>query len=571
MKLIKTLVVSIFTILFLFSSSVFAADIYLQSASLSVSEQDLATVNVSINTSGTVINNVDATIVFPTDLLSVQSISTSGSILNLWVEQPSFSNNAGTISFDGGVPNPGYSGQGGKVITIYFKAKKSGVATLSFQNGTIRANDGLGTDVTQNRNGISLTISSAASAPVAPVAPVVDNLPPAPIITSIQTPNSKDWYAIKNATYQWNIPTGVTAVQTLFGKNADSVPLVAYDPPIGNKGVTNIPDGKWFLHVRFKNANGWGPITHRSVNIDTEKPDQLQVLDSLDNENHVVLDISAHDKTSDISKFAIFVDSVLISEQKTTDDSGHIQYTLPALNPGTKAVVVRAYDEAQNYTEKNLTINAPSSLATTISNFPKQIDIGQSFTITGTTPYENSSVIIHIKDGDSEKTFTVTSQSDKSFSFTSGTIDHETVLTVSAEAKRGDGGSVMSENASIIVGKSTFARVGAFVIAALSILIPILGLMLLLGAMFYLGIYRTRKIKKLMEEGFIDTENEIHRVLRLLRDDVKVHIKELEKASGTRPLTKEEERILASLTRNIETSESYLTKKVRKISKRKTK
>lgn len=130
-------------------------------SSINANVGDTINVSVLVNTDSVTINNTEAVIDFPSDILQVISVPTSNSIFSMWIENPNFSNSAGTISFNGGVPNPGFTGAGGKIMGITFKAKKSGTASLSFTSGSILANDGLGTDVTGNLGKATFSIADA--------------------------------------------------------------------------------------------------------------------------------------------------------------------------------------------------------------------------------------------------------------------------------------------------------------------------------------------------------------------------------------------------------------------------
>jgi len=76
-----------------------AASLYLSPSSGTHTVGNIFTVSAYVNTNNAAINNSDATINFPTDLLEVVSVSRSSSIFSLWVEEPAFSNGGGTISF----------------------------------------------------------------------------------------------------------------------------------------------------------------------------------------------------------------------------------------------------------------------------------------------------------------------------------------------------------------------------------------------------------------------------------------------------------------------------------------
>jgi hypothetical protein len=87
---------------------------------------------------------------FPPELVEVTTIDTTGSIFQLWItKQPQFDNSKGQLSFAGGLPTPGYSGNDGLIATVKFRAKQagSGEITLDRNRSRILANDGLGTAI----------------------------------------------------------------------------------------------------------------------------------------------------------------------------------------------------------------------------------------------------------------------------------------------------------------------------------------------------------------------------------------------------------------------------------------
>ena len=173
-----------------FSGEAEAAILYFSPSSGSYSVGNILNVNVLVNTQNASINNADAVINFPVALLEVVSISKSGSIFTLWVEEPFFSNSSGLISFNGGLPTPGYNGGAGKLINITFRIRNPGTASLVFPSGAVRANDGYGTNVLGVLG--TASFSFALSEPVVPVPtptpiPVVipSEEPPAPTVIDL--------------------------------------------------------------------------------------------------------------------------------------------------------------------------------------------------------------------------------------------------------------------------------------------------------------------------------------------------------------------------------------------------
>ncbi len=152
-----------------------AATLTVAPVTTNVTVGDIVTVRLLVNSEGKALNLVDGTLTFPSDMLSAISLDTSQSILALWIQQPSFSNVEGTITFNGGVPSPGFTGSSGTVLAVTFEAKKAGKATLILNDAEVLANNGLGTDILGATNDATLTIDHAppvATSPPAETPPV---------------------------------------------------------------------------------------------------------------------------------------------------------------------------------------------------------------------------------------------------------------------------------------------------------------------------------------------------------------------------------------------------------------
>ncbi len=111
------------------------------------------------------INAFSGVLLFPTDTLQVISVSKLNSIVNLWTQDPSFSNagSSGNVSFEGVVLNPGFIGPNGRILTITFRVKKEGSANLTFSQYTVLLNDGLGTNIVPTTEGAHLVFLPPSS------------------------------------------------------------------------------------------------------------------------------------------------------------------------------------------------------------------------------------------------------------------------------------------------------------------------------------------------------------------------------------------------------------------------
>lgn len=360
--------------------SAIAATLSVSPGSTSVNAGDIVTVRLIANTQGTAINQGEGTIRFPTDMLDVVSTSKSGSIFSLWVEEPSYSNSAGTVRFGGGAPNPGYTGSGGTIITITFRAKRAGTATLTLSDTALRANDGLGTDVLSSASGGSITITQSVVTPTppAPTTPTTPTKPDAPATTAAPAPTTPNsitqlisashpqqdaWYQDRNPLISWQLPEGATAVQTIVDTSADTTPSVSYTPAIAEKRITDLADGIWHFNIRARTSSGWGPVATYQFQVDATPPTLKQASFMYDPGNRTVLlsDISGDDALSGVERYEIRIDGeegTNIAVEDIVDGS----YTYPYKKSGVHAIQLRVFDRAGNYADTSGSFTVPTTL-----------------------------------------------------------------------------------------------------------------------------------------------------------------------------------------------------------------
>lgn len=183
---IRTMIYSVLLLVVFVATPVYAgqASLFLSKSQSTVGEGDNITVDVKVKSPDQAINAVSGSITFPSDLLQIVSISRDNSILNIWTHDPNISRNK--ISFEGVILNPGYQGQGGNIFHIIFQAKKVGTATVSFNEGSLLANDGLGTNIVAGLSPTTFSIiGSGALDLVRPIASTDNNgrLLALPVIT----------------------------------------------------------------------------------------------------------------------------------------------------------------------------------------------------------------------------------------------------------------------------------------------------------------------------------------------------------------------------------------------------
>lgn len=153
----KPYLVLLFILFTLAPQSVHGASLYLSPSSGSYAIGNTITLSVFAESVNEAFNAVSGTVAIPSGV-DVVSVSSSGSIINFWVQEPSYIN--GSVRFEGVVLNPGYKGGGGKIATITLRAKAQGSHALSYTSASILANDGKGTNLLSGTRGATLSVSS---------------------------------------------------------------------------------------------------------------------------------------------------------------------------------------------------------------------------------------------------------------------------------------------------------------------------------------------------------------------------------------------------------------------------
>ncbi|MDO8407622.1 MAG: cohesin domain-containing protein [bacterium] len=92
------------------------------------------------------------------------SISDGSSIVSIWIERPTApaaGNMSGTIRFAGVTPG-GFSGTGGKLFSVVFRATTPGIATFSISDVKVLRDDGAGSSEPTSASSLTLRVATVA-------------------------------------------------------------------------------------------------------------------------------------------------------------------------------------------------------------------------------------------------------------------------------------------------------------------------------------------------------------------------------------------------------------------------
>ncbi|MEK7638669.1 MAG: cohesin domain-containing protein [Patescibacteria group bacterium] len=363
------LVVGLF--FFAFHTSVFAADLSLTPSTGTYAAGQTFTTVVKVAPNGDNVNAVESTLKFDPKALSVVSVSKDGSVFSLWTTEPTFSNANGTVSFGGGSPTP-FSNTS-NILTITFRTVAQGAGSVTFSNASVLAADGRGTDVYKNSTGGNYTITGAATPTPTPTPPpssvtptpntdedeaIIFGDPPRPPEVGSQTFLDPDvWYNKTEGVFTWTLPFDITAVAVEIASDSDNKPEenedAVLDPPVEEFAVSSelLKEGVQYVSVNFQNQVGWGAVTNRKLQIDTQPPQPfaISVRAGTTPNSFPLIVFEAKDLTSGIE----YYDMTVANKEPIhiTPDEARLGYLLKELEDGTYTVKVVATDKAGNVRE----------------------------------------------------------------------------------------------------------------------------------------------------------------------------------------------------------------------------
>jgi len=329
-----------------------AATLYFSPSAGSYNVGSNLSVSINVSSADQAMNAASGVISFPQDKLEVVSLSKTGSIFTFWVQEPSFSNSVGTVTLEGIVLNPGFTGAVGKILTVNFRVKAAGTALLNFSSGSVLANDGKGTNILASLGSAQFSLGGAVPVIQELTTPLVaSGAPSAPQISSLTHPDSDKWYPDSNPEFSWTLPSDVNGVSIYLSKSPTSNPGSVADGLFASKSYENVDDGIWYFHAKMKNSVGWGLITHFKIQIDTKPPESFAIkfIDGKETENpRPVVVFDTTDSLSGVNYYKIKIGegnffSVAPETVKTNP------YILPLQSPGKHSILVQAYDKAGNY------------------------------------------------------------------------------------------------------------------------------------------------------------------------------------------------------------------------------
>ncbi|HOX61017.1 MAG TPA: cohesin domain-containing protein [Candidatus Magasanikbacteria bacterium] len=503
-----------FAVCFLFAGNVSAATLYVSPASANLNVGDKVTTVVYVNSGDDAMNGASGKISFTKDVLEVVSV-TKGGLFTLWTQEPSFSNTAGTVGFEGVVFNPGFTGKAGKILQVVFRAKKSGTGSVSIGSASVLANDGEGTEILTGTGSASYKVAEVKVEPVKPpvkpveptkpvtepVKPVTEapkvELPGTPKIFPVAPVITAEWLATNAVKLSWTGEAGVEAVRySLANKYVE--PAMVITPATFTFEKTDLEDGVYVFSLRFKNSGGWGPVATYEFKVDTKSPEPFAI--SLVNGAKETFELSPKikfslvDGLSGIASYQVNVGGGFDWDEVKVAGNGEYTYTLPKQTPGSKTVTVAAYDKAGNMTSSSLEFVIKQLKAPLFTDYPLELKSGDNLVISGVSEANEKVRVYWQYNHEKVTSRLVLVDEEGKFVFATGEKVKQGVYRVYAEMVRGDGTKSESSAPVLIVVRDSFLmQFGRFLLQYWVVVLSVTGVVIFLILMLWYSVRRRKE------------------------------------------------------------------------------
>lgn len=532
---------ALFAALFVFSTvAANAATLYLSPATGTYTTGKNFTVSVRVSTNQSM-NAADGLINFPTDKVQVIGISKTGSIFNLWVQEPSYSN-AGTLGnfrFEGVVLNPGFTGDG-KIMDVTFQVRGEGIANASFASGSVLANDGQGTNVVSALNGGTYNLQKSSQITPEIVAP--GSLPPRPTIKHFTkatngelilfntSENGTKWTNSPFAKMTWIVPGETTGVLTLLNENSESNLGTKSDGLFDSKTFSSLTEGQHYFHARFMNNKGSGPITHYPLFVDLTPPKPFNIEFTNKELDHnqpvyttsnpkVSVEFFTSDALSGIDRYEIKAGDQDWIKTDVPAEGG--TYVLTKQKPGTHQLIVRAIDRAGNFAEATAQISVEPVIEPVITNYTKYLTSpGEKLFVEGTASPRASVEVRFFKDSDTPVITSVRADNSGSWRLVYDGILESGSYKLTAKQILENGAESLETDPVRFSVNSLFWRVFSWILNLGGLLMIFLTMITILAVTAYYYWHKVTMFRKKLRREAREAEEALHHGIAQIRKEL---------------------------------------------------
>jgi len=417
--------------------------------------------------------------------------------------------------------------------------------------------------------GGSYTAQAVSAAPVAEVIEYVApaNTPAAPRINSDTHPDPANWSNETTAELSWTLPAGITAVRTLLDDRSSTVPTNVYDNPISSISLDELPEGVSYFHLQFRNADGWGRITHYRLAVDSVGPANIAITtaSTTDETNpQQVLQVTTDEEGSGVVRYLVKINEAEPFE--FIDEAGAGLITLPVLKPGYHAIIVEAFDAAGNSTIGTYSITVDAFEKPVFTDIPTSMTANVIPVIRGLTRPNSLVTVFFSRIGNEPNVIEVTADAEGVFTYIPEGELYSGVYEISAEATDTYGAqSARSDSQRIAVQEPGYVRIAGQFVDAMSVIVPLLllAVLLVLGMWYLLFVFRRFKGSVRVES--VEALDILHREFSNLQVMLRDQESALQTSRKTKKLTKAESEMIEVIDKALQTSQRTVEKEIQDV------
>jgi len=340
-----------------------------------------------------------------------------------------------------------------------------------------------------------------------------------------------------------------------------------YDTPISSITLEDLPEGESYFHLQFRNADGWGRITHYRLAVDTIAPTALQITSASTSQPanpEQILQVTAVEAGSGINKYLVKINDAEPFEYQ--DEAGSGLIPLPVLRPGYHAIIIEAFDAAGNSTIGTFSFTIDAFEPPVFTDIPTDMTANVIPVIRGLTRPDSLVTVFFSRIGSEPSVTEVTADADGVFSFIPEAGLYSGVYEVSVQATDSFGAqSEMSAVKRIAVQEPGFIRLGSQVVNAMSVIVPLilLALLLVFGVWYLLFVFR--RFRGAVRVESVEALDILRREFSKLQGTLREQESSLQASRKTKKLTKAEADMVETIDRALQTSQAAVEKEIQDV------
>lgn len=510
-------------------------------------------VEVRLDTDGEDISAAEGAVSYNQNDLTVVTVSTEDSIFTSWLVTPTVDEDAGRISFQGLMSaGRSYRGTDGLLMTITFRAERQNTSRVWFSQGAaVVASDAVGTNVLEALRTATYTLAPREVTPLFQNAlaaqAIAANVSSGDIeITPIPVPKD-EWFGTTTVKLSWSLPGSVTRLRADVHESPGARPTTDYVVPVSTITLDELEEGTQYFHLQFLEDDTWGEVTQFPLRIDLTPPEYVLAQEA---ERRDVADprlrfaIDAADTLSGIRHFEIEIDG-----DEPVVWEGDTDYFEPGtLEPGEHTLYVTAFDRAGNTVATSVDFRVQALESPVVVSAPDEVIAGSPIVVRGSTYPDSTVTVFHSLDEGEPQSRTVESDSTGMFVANITDAAQSGMYTVWFQVHDDRGAaSELSLKRSIESRQPLVVLMGGIAVSYLSIFIPLIGMVLLLGLILWYSFVWLRTYRSRVRRETTDASEVVVEEFARLRDTLREQVGELQQAKLERQLTRQEMRILDEL------------------------